>query len=146
MTSTVAPANPGENLNQIPAEADAPGASDAVVFARLETQFGGELATALNFYLENSDALNERLEEAMACAYWQEAVRVALKLGQEADAMGFHRIAAVARALADATYHADNGSALRNEAQLVMLEYGRFRLALMARFSNLLAPVAASVA
>jgi hypothetical protein len=82
----------------------------------------------------------------MACAYWQEAVRAAVEIGHKADTLGFRRIAAVARKLADATYHADAAEALRNDAQMVMLEYERFRLALEMRFPNLVASVVDSVA
>jgi len=119
---------------QIPAETDAPGASDEAVFAHLETTYAAELKTVLALYLENSDALCQRLQDAAACAYWQEAVRAALQIGHEADALGLHRVATAARGFADATYHADDAHALRNGAQTVVFEYERFRLALAMHF------------
>jgi hypothetical protein len=127
-------------------ESDAPSAADDAVFARLEADFGDELQAVLTLYLENSDALCQRLEDAMACAYWQEAVRAAVEIGHKADTLGFRRIAAAARKLADATYSADAAEALRNDAQMVMLEYERFRLALAMRFPNLVASMVDSVA
>lgn len=120
-------------------ESDAPGAADDAVFARLEADFGDELTAVLGRYLETSDVLCERLGNAMTCAYWQEAVRTALQIGREAEGLGFHRIAAAARKLANATYHADAAEDLRNDAQTVMLEYERFRLALMVRYPGFMA-------
>jgi hypothetical protein len=131
---------------QIPAEADAPGASDEAVFAHLETTYAAELKNVLTLYLENSDALCQRLQDAAACAYWQEAVRVALRIGREADELAFHRVATAARGFADAAYHADDAHSLRNGAQNVVFEYERFRLALEMRFSDLVASDIASVA
>ena len=138
MTSTSA-------LENLP-ETEAPGAADETVFAALEASYGGELKSVLALYLENSDALCERLQEAMACAFWQEAVRCALKIGQEAEALGFHPVAKAARTLADATYHANSAHHLRNDGQMVVFEYERFRLALEQRFPNLVASVVGSVA
>jgi hypothetical protein len=129
-----------------PPEADAPGASDEAVFAGLEATYRADLTNVLALYLENSDQLCQRLQDCAACAYWQEAVRVALKIGEEADALGFHRVAGAARGLADSTYHADGAHALRNDAQMVVLEYERFRLALETRFPNLVASSMDSVA
>ena len=126
MTSTSAAQNP--------AETDAPGASDETVFAQLEAIYGAELKNVLTLYLENSDALCQHLQDAASCAYWQEAVRFALKIGHEADALGFHRVATAARGFADAAYHADDAHALRNGAQTVVFEYERFRLALAMHF------------
>jgi hypothetical protein len=121
------------------AESAAPGVTDDGIFARLEADFGDGLQAALGRYLETCDALCLRLEEVMSYAYWQEAARIALKIGHEANALGFHHIAAAARKLADAAYRADNALALRNDAQTVLLEYGRFRLALMARYPAFMA-------
>ena len=137
---------PSTSATEIPPETDAPGASDEAVFAGLEATYRADLKNVLALYLENSDQLCQRLQDCAACAYWQEAVRVALKIGEEADALGFHRVARAARALADSTYHADNAHALRNDAQMVVLEYERFRLALEMRFPNLVASSMVSVA
>lgn len=138
MTST----SPAQN----PQESEAPGASDAAVFAHLEKIHGDGLKAVLARYLETSDTLCQRFQDAVECAFWQEAVRVALKIGEEADTLGFHRLATAARRLADATYHADSAPVLRNNAQLVVFEYGRFRLALAARYPEFIATVAASIA
>ena len=138
MTSTSAAQNP--------AETDAPGAADEAVFAHLESTYGAELKNVLTLYVENSDALCQHLQDAASCAYWQEAVRVALKIGHEADELGFHRVATAARGFADATYHADDAHALRNGTQMVVFEYERFRLALEMHFPDLIASDIASVA
>jgi len=146
MTSTSDDPNSGRG----PAEADAPGASDAAVFADLEKNFGGALKTVLALYLETSNALSERLQDAMACAYWQEAVRVAIQIGDKADALGFHPVAQAAHAFAYAAYHDadddDRPHRLRSDAQMVVLEYERFRLALEMRFRDHIAPGLRSVA
>ena len=141
MTSTPAPHKP-----QNPGDSEAPGASDNAVFAQLETAFGETLTGTLKRYLDSSNELCERLQDASACAHWQEAVRVAILIGEEADALGFHRVATAARSFADATYHADRPHQLRNGAQLVVFEYERFRLALEARFTGLVASEQRSVA
>jgi len=128
------------------AEPDAPGASDHAVFAQLETAFGGALKDVLARYLAISDGLCQRLQDASGCAHWQEAVRVALQIGHEADELGFHRVAQAARGFADAAYHADDAHSLRNGAQTVVFEYERFRLALEMRFPDQVASDIASVA
>ena len=130
----------------IPVESDALDATDAAIFAALEANYGGELGNVLGLYCENCDDLCQRLQEAAACAHWQEAVRLGLAIGHEADSLGFHRVARVARALADETYHAGSGDRLRNDAQMVVFEYERFRLALMAQFPKLVAQLIGSVA
>jgi hypothetical protein len=137
---------PSTSATEIPPETDALGESDEAVFAGLEATYRADLKNVLALYLENSDQLCQRLQDCAACAYWQEAVRVALKIGEEADALGFHRVAGAARALANSTYHADSAHNLRNDAQMVVLEYERFRLALEARFPNLVASAIESVA
>lgn len=138
MTSTPA--------SQILPEIEAVTASDAQVFARLETVFGAKLSTVLQGYLETSDQLNIRLQDAASCAHWQEAVRAALVIGEEADEMGFYRVAKTARSFADAAYSEDQAHALRNGAQMVVFEYERFRLALEMRFPNHIASSLAFVA
>jgi hypothetical protein len=138
MTSTSAVA--------IPAESDAPGAADDDVFLALESAHGDALKPMLAACLKDVDVWCERLRDAIECAYWQEAVRVALRIGHETERLGFLRPAVTARRLADATYHADHAALLRAEAQLVVFECGRFRLAIAARYPEFIASVAASVA
>jgi hypothetical protein len=127
-------------------ETNAFNGADEVIFARLEAEFGDTVRDVLELYFLNSDSLCERLQGAASCAYWQEAVRTALRIGHEAEALGFHRIAKAARGFADATYHADSPLALRNGAQAVVFEYERLRLALEARFGVAVASDRASVA
>lgn len=121
------------------ADSDALSAEDEAVFAHLQAAFGSDLKSVLILYLDSSDVLSQRLQDAMTCAHWQEAVRTAIAIGKEAETLGFHRVANAARKLADETYHAGNGHALRNDAQMVVLEYERFRLALEMHFPALLA-------
>lgn len=138
MTSTPARANRPDP--------EAPNAADAALFAMLETAFGSELPAVIARYIKNSDGLCTRLQLAAECAYWQEAVRTALKIGREADALGFRRVAKAARQFADDTYHSDSPHKLRNGAQAVVFEYERFRLALEAHFPGLVEKAADSVA
>lgn len=124
----------------------APGDTDGVLFDALETTFGDALKSALNIYLATSDELCDGLQEAAACAHWQEAVRLALKIGEAADRMGFAPVMLAARAFADTAYDHATAHGMRNGAQMVVFEYERLRLALESRFPELVAPGAYSVA
>lgn len=125
---------------------ETPGDSDSALFAALEKTFGDTLKDALGVYITTSDELSEALQEAAACAHWQEAARLALKIGSAATEMGFAPVARAARAFTDATYAHSTAHGLRNGAQMVVFEYERLRLALEARFPELVAPGAYSVA
>ncbi len=124
----------------------APGEADSATFAALETAFGDTLKDLLNDYVATSDALCEALQTAAGCAHWQEAARLAIKIGAAAADMGFRPITAAARAFADATYQNTTAHGLRNGAQMVVFEYERLRLALESRFPEFVAPGAYSVA
>jgi hypothetical protein len=129
---------------QNPRPADA--ASDDAVFAALESGFQDTLPIILDSFVGISDPACARLEDCIACAFWQEAVRLALKIGQEAERLGFTQIEAAARSFAYAAYHADTRDNLKHEGTVVVVEYHRIRLALMARYRDFLAPGTASVA
>lgn len=128
------------------AQAGAPDEADSAAFAALETAFGETLKDLLNDYVAMSDALCEALQVAAGCAHWQEAARLALKIGAAAADMGFRPITAAARAFADATYQHTSAHEMRNGAQMVVFEYERLRLALESRFPEFVAPGAYSVA
>jgi hypothetical protein len=121
-------------------------ASDEAVFAAFETAHRDRVKFVLKDFVETADPLCERLEECIACRFWQEAVRVAIKLGQDAEALGFQQIAAASRTLAYAVYHADSKDNLTHDGTVVALEYRRIRLALLGRYRDFLAPGTASVA
>lgn len=121
-------------------------ASDDAVFAALESGFQETLPIVLDSFVGISDPLSERLEDCIACAFWQEAVRLALKIGQQAELLGFAHIEAAARTFAYSAYHADSKDNLRHDGTMVLVEYRRIRLALMARYRDFLAPGPASVA
>ncbi len=127
-------------------EPDSPGESDGAMFAALEKEYGETLKSALNIYLATSDELCDALQEAAACAHWQEAARLALKIGVAASNMGFEPVAHAARSFADAAYAHTTAHGLRNGAQMVVFEYERLRLALESAFPELVAPGAYSVA
>jgi hypothetical protein len=137
MTSTSAAMHP------VP---DAPGAADEAMFAALETAFGDELKDVLTRYIETSDRISEALQDISACAHWQEAARLALQIGSAAADMGFRPITKAARAFADDAYKHTSSSELRNDAQTVVFEYERMRMALERRFPELVADGARSVA
>lgn len=127
-------------------EAGAPGEADSAAFAALETAFGDTLKDLLADYVTTSDALCEALQVAAGCAHWQEAARLALKIGAAAADMGFRPITIAARNFADATYQNTSAHGMRNGAQMVVFEYERLRLALGSRFPDFVAPGPYSVA
>ena len=138
MTSTSTTAN-----TPVP---DSPGQSDEVIFAALESAFGDKLSATLNDYFAVSDELCEELQDAAACAHWLEAARLASQIRIAAAELGFNTIAYAARVFADAAHTNASAHGLRNSAQTVVFEYERMRLALMARFPELVAPGAYSIA
>lgn len=115
-------------------ESVAPGATDGPIFAALETAFGDTLGEVLQNYVKTCDALSEKLQDASAYAYWQEAARVALEMGHSSADLGFDPVAKLARAFADLVYQDVNAHQMRNAAQTLVFEYDRVRLALGARF------------
>lgn len=127
-------------------EPGSPGETDNAVFAALETAFGETLKDLLNDYVATSDALCEALQVSAGCAHWQEAARLALKIGAAAADLGFRPITIAARNFADATYQNTSAHGMRNGAQMVVFEYERMRLALASRFPDFVAPPAYSVA
>lgn len=122
------------------------GSSDEAVFAALEARFGDKLGAALNDYLKISDDLCEQLQDAAACAHWMEAARVSGRIREAADDMGFTHVVYAARAFADTAHNQAPAHGIRNSAQTVVFEYERMRLALMARYPDLVAPGAYSIA
>lgn len=117
-----------------------PGASDDAIFAALETAFGDKLGPALNDYFTTADDLCEQLQDAAACAHWLEASRLAAQIRIGADGLGFSPIVYAARVFADTAHNNASAHGMRNAAQMVVFEYERMRLALLARFPDLVAP------
>jgi hypothetical protein len=129
----------------ISVEPGSPGETDSAAFAALETAFGDTLKDLLADYVAMSDEACEALQIAAGCAHWQEAARLALKIGAAAGDMGFRPITIAARNFADATYQNTSAHGMRNGAQMVVFEYERLRLALQSRFPDFVAAGAYSV-
>lgn len=125
---------------------DGPGQSDETIFAALELRFGDKLGPALNDYFAQSDELCELLQDAAACAHWMEAARLSAQMREGAAELGFTPVVYAARAFADTAHNQAPAHGLRNSAQMVVFEYERMRLALMARYPDLVAPGAYSIA
>jgi HPt (histidine-containing phosphotransfer) domain-containing protein len=129
-----------------PEPADVPGGTDDALFAALEMAHGERLKETLGRFVACCDAACDTLQDAAACAHWQEAVRLTHQIGDAANELGLEPIVAAARAFADAAYQQTTPHRLRNSAQMVVFEYERFRLALMARYPEFVAPGAYSIA
>ncbi len=134
------------STSTIQPSAEYPGDTDAALFDALETTCGDRLGDALQRFVTNCDALSEALQEASACAHWQEAARLTLEICDAANELGMEPIVVAARAFADAAYHQTSPHRLRNSAQNLVFEYERMRLALMARYPEFVAPGAFSIA
>lgn len=94
---------------------------------------------SLTFFLSTGDDISERLQQATACAFWQEAVRLGLKLGEMAAKWDDTGVGEAAHKFAHAAYHGGSIHDLRNGAQMVVFEYERLRLTLAAQYPELVA-------
>jgi hypothetical protein len=115
-------------------------------FALLETAFGDTLWDGLRAYLEQGTRHSEALQEATACAHWQETVRLGLAIAALAADFDFREVVLAARALCEAVYEGHSAHARRNAAQLLVLEFERSTLVLGSRYPGLVASHEASVA
>ncbi len=134
------------STSTLEAAGEHPGETDAALFDALEATHGDGLGGTLQHFVSACDVLSEALQEAAACAHWQEAARLTLELGNAAQELGLEPIVAATRAFADAAYHQTSPHRLRNSAQTVVFEYERMRLALMAKYPEFVAPGAFSIA
>lgn len=130
MTSTSAPKKS--------APAIALSAADARHFAVLETAFGDTLWAALRSYIENATAASLALQTAVECAHWQEAARLARKIGDGATDLDFRGVTEAARRFTASVYSPNTAHARRNIAQMLMLEFVRSVLIITSRYPGLM--------
>ncbi len=129
MTSTSAAQNSPSAI--LPTEAE------SRVFAGLETAFGDTLWNLLRRYIDQGERHSEALQDAAACAHWQEAVRRAHKIAALASDLDFRAVVDAVRAFAEAVYEDNTAHARRNAAQMVVLEFERSTLLLENRYPGL---------
>ncbi|GAA0527097.1 hypothetical protein GCM10008941_03090 [Rhizomicrobium palustre] len=106
-------------------------------FARLEEAFGDTLWAMLRHYIRAGETISEHLSEAVLCAHWQEAVRLALELGAAGAPFAFSEIDAAAKAFAASVYEGNTAHARRNAAQMVVFEFEKTTLMLQSRYPGL---------
>lgn len=130
MTSTPSP------LKIIPLLALTP--AERSFFAALETAFGDTLWDILRSYLAAGERASEKMQEAVSCAHWQEAVRQAKILEAAAHDLDFRGLIEAVRAFAAGVYNAKaSGHRLRNGAQMVIMEFERSQLLIQSRYPGL---------
>jgi signal transduction histidine kinase/HPt (histidine-containing phosphotransfer) domain-containing protein len=113
---------------------------DAAAFAALEKSLGlSTLLEILQSYVKTAEGLCEALSKASAQSDWQEAGRVAQDIAGAAGGLGLAAMTAAARGFAAKTRETDDGHALRNDAQLVVGEHVRVRMALADLYPDLAA-------
>ena len=116
-------------------------------FALLETAFGDTLWEVLRAYIQIGGTACEKLQEAVSCAHWQEAVRQSLKIASKAADLDFRAVTHAARAFAASVYEGNtSGHVRRNAAQMVIFEFERSCLALESRYPGLAAADETSIA
>ncbi len=113
---------------------------DAMAFAALEKSLGlPVLIEILQSYVVTAEQLCTALGRACADSNWDEAGRVAQDIAGAAGGLGLAAMTTAARGFAQATRQSADAHSLRNEAQIVMGEHARVRLALNSLYPDLAA-------
>jgi signal transduction histidine kinase/HPt (histidine-containing phosphotransfer) domain-containing protein len=115
---------------------------DASAFAALEKSLGlSTLLEILQSYIKTAENLCEDLAEASAAGEWDEAGRVAQDIAGAAGGLGLAALTATARGFAQnvRNHEIEDAHALRNQAQLIVGEHARTRLALASLYPDLAA-------
>lgn len=121
-------------------------AADLRVFAALETAFGDTLWPLLRAYLHDGNAASEKLQAAVACTHWQEAVRLAREIAVMAADLDFRAVEKAAHDFAASVYEANTAHRRRNGAQMLVFEFERSCLLLESRWPGLMETAGTSVA
>lgn len=121
-------------------------AADLRNFTILETAFGDALWEVLRAYMRIGEQACEKLQEATACAHWQEAVRLALKIASTAADLDLRPVTDAARAFTTAVYEDNTAHTRRNAAQMVVLEFEKSCLMLASRYPGLVETGGTSIA
>lgn len=130
MTSTSSPAKFLPQLALTQAESG--------VFAALETAFGDTLWDVLRRYLALGGGAAQKLQEAAACAHWQEAVRQAKIIAALAHDLDFRGLMEAVGAFAAGVYDSKaSAHSRRNGAQMVVMEFERSQLLIQTRYPGL---------
>jgi signal transduction histidine kinase/HPt (histidine-containing phosphotransfer) domain-containing protein len=123
-----------------PSDAGALAAIDASAFAALEKSVGvATLVEILKSYIDTAEQLCGALSIASDDANWQQAARLAQDIAGSASGLGLLAMTAAARGFASAARQGASPHALRNDAQMIVLEHERVRKALANLYPDLVA-------
>lgn len=115
-------------------------AIDATAFAALEKSVGvPTLVEILKSYIDTAEQLCAALGVASDDANWQQAARLAQDIAGSASGLGLLAMTAAARGFATAAREGASAHALRNDAQMIVLEHHRVRKALANLYPDLVA-------
>ncbi|MGC9952790.1 MAG: Hpt domain-containing protein [Rhizomicrobium sp.] len=113
---------------------------DVIAIAALEKSVGAAtLIEILKSYIETTEQLCAALDAASGDANWQQAARLAQDIAGSASGLGLPATAAAARGLAQAAREGASAHVLRNDAQKIVCEHERVRLALVHLYPDLVA-------
>ena len=123
-----------------PAPQETMAAIDAAAFAALEKSVGSAtLVEILKSTIETTEQLCAALGAASDGADWQQAARLAQDIAGSASGLGLIAMTAAARGFAAAARQGASAHTLRNEAQKIVCEHERVRLALANLYPDLVA-------
>jgi HPt (histidine-containing phosphotransfer) domain-containing protein len=115
-------------------------AIDTVAFAALEKSVGSTtLGEILKSHIDTAEQLCAALEAASDDANWQQAARLALDIAGSASGLGLLAMTAAARDFAAAARQGASAHTLRNDAQKIVVEHERVRIALANLYPDLVA-------
>ena len=115
-------------------------AIDTAAFAALEKSVGSTtLSEILKSYIETAEQLCAVLEAAGHDANWQQAARLAQDIAGSASGLGLFTMTAATRAFSAAARQGASTHALRNDAQKIVVEHERVRIALANLYPDLVA-------
>jgi len=134
-------------LRPVAADAAAPrpseevvAAIDAAAFSALEKSVGAAtLVEILKSYIATAEHLCAELGDASNEANWEQAGRLAQDIAGSASGLGLLAMTAAARSFASAARQGANAHNLRNDAQKIVVEHERVRLALANLYPDLVA-------
>jgi HPt (histidine-containing phosphotransfer) domain-containing protein len=115
-------------------------AIDGTAFAALERSVGSTtLIEILKSYIETTEHLCAALGAASDADNWPQAARLAQDIAGSSSGLGLIAMTAAARGFAAAARQGANAHTLRNDAQKIVCEHERVRLALANLYPELAA-------
>ena len=127
-------------ISALPSAEETIAAIDSQAFAQLEKSVGvPTLVEILKSYIETAEKLCAALGTASEDANWEQAGRLAQDIAGSASGLGLSAMTAAARGFAAAAREGATASALRDEAQAILLEHRRVCRALTNLYPDLAA-------